>query len=67
AHYKGAENLGRGVEYQYPHDFDNGWVLQQYLPDRIKNKQYFHPKQNGQEKYFSKVFNRLETLKKENG
>jgi putative ATPase len=47
AHYKGAAALGRGVEYLYPHDFDGGWVKQQYLPDRIKNKIYFKPKKTG--------------------
>ncbi|MFT9337564.1 MAG: replication-associated recombination protein A, partial [Lentilactobacillus hilgardii] len=31
AHYKGAKKLGRGVEYEYPHDFPNDWVKQQYL------------------------------------
>lgn len=30
--------------YKYPHDYPNGYVLQQYLPDNIKNKKYYHPK-----------------------
>uniref|UniRef100_UPI00403FAE95 replication-associated recombination protein A n=1 Tax=Lentilactobacillus hilgardii TaxID=1588 RepID=UPI00403FAE95 len=47
AHYKGVKKLGRGVEYEYPHDFPNDWVKQQYLPDKIKNAQYYHPKNNG--------------------
>lgn len=47
AHYKGAKKLGRGVTYKYPHDFPNDWVKQQYLPDKIKNAQYYHPKENG--------------------
>ncbi|WP_054746546.1 replication-associated recombination protein A [Lentilactobacillus rapi] len=47
AHYKGAAKLGRGVEYKYPHDFPNDWVKQQYLPDKIKNAQYYRPKSNG--------------------
>lgn len=47
AHYKGAKKLGRGVEYEYPHDFPKDWVKQQYLPDKIKNAQYYHPKNNG--------------------
>src|SRR5699024_1398193 len=37
AHYKGAAKLGRGIEYQYPHDFPNNWVPQQYLPEALKN------------------------------
>lgn len=47
AHYRGAKKLGHGTGYQYPHDFPEDWVRQQYLPDRIKNDQYYHPKKNG--------------------
>ncbi|MCR2820499.1 replication-associated recombination protein A [Lederbergia panacisoli] len=47
AHYKGAKALGRGIDYKYPHDYENGWVKQQYLPDKLKNKQYYKPKQTG--------------------
>ncbi|MFB5194687.1 replication-associated recombination protein A [Neobacillus sp. KR4-4] len=47
AHYKGAKELGRGVDYKYPHDYENGWVPQQYLPDRLKHKQYYQPKKTG--------------------
>ena len=47
AHYKGAAKLGHGVDYQFPHDHPQDWVAQQYLPDRIKDAQYFQPKQNG--------------------
>ncbi|CAM3819342.1 replication-associated recombination protein A [Mesobacillus zeae] len=46
-HYKGAKELGRGIGYQYPHDFEGGWVKQQYLPDKLKNKVYYHPKKTG--------------------
>lgn len=47
AHYKGAEKLGHGVDYQFPHNFENDWVQQQYLPDKIKHDQYYQPKTNG--------------------
>ncbi|MEW8987771.1 MAG: replication-associated recombination protein A, partial [Bacillus sp. (in: firmicutes)] len=60
AHYKGAKELGRGIDYQYPHDFENGWVKQQYLPDRIKNKQYYEPKRTGKfEQALASVYERL--------
>lgn len=36
---------GAGFEreqgYQYPHDFPNHWVRQQYLPDTIKDAKYY--------------------------
>lgn len=43
AHYQGAQKLGRGTNYQYPHNYPNHWVKQQYLPDTMKHTQYFHP------------------------
>ncbi|MEC1155222.1 replication-associated recombination protein A [Cytobacillus horneckiae] len=60
AHYKGAKELGRGNDYKYPHDFENGWVKQQYLPDKIKNKVYYHPKNTGKfEQALGVVYNRI--------
>ena len=47
AHYKGASKLGHGNNYLFPHDYPQDWVAQQYLPKRIQNAQYFHPKKNG--------------------
>lgn len=41
-------NDGHGV-YKYPHDF-GGYVKQQYLPDVVKDKIYYVPKNNGKEK-----------------
>lgn len=41
AHYGGAQKLGRGLTYQYPHAFPNHWVRQQYLPDEIKHAHYY--------------------------
>ncbi len=60
AHYKGAAKLGHGINYQYPHDFPEDWVAQQYLPDRIKNDQYYQPKNNGTfEQAYAKQYQRL--------
>ena len=43
AHYQGAQKLGRGTNYQYPHNYPNHWVKQQYLPNTLKHTQYFQP------------------------
>ncbi|QHX36564.1 replication-associated recombination protein A [Spiroplasma sp. BIUS-1] len=40
-HYKSAHKLGNGIGYKYPHNFENDWVDQQYLPDDIKDITYF--------------------------
>jgi len=41
AHYPGAESLGRGIRYQYAHDFPNHYVKQQYLPDELFGRSYY--------------------------
>lgn len=49
SHYKGAKALGHGVDYQYPHDFPENFVEQQYLPDGLpsENIPYYVPTENG--------------------
>ena len=50
-HYAGAKELGNSIGYKYPHEYPNHVVKQQYLPDTLKNKQYF--KDDGISKYES--------------
>jgi putative ATPase len=40
-HYSGAKKLGKSIGYQYPHNFPNSYIKQQYLPDKIKDKVYY--------------------------
>lgn len=47
-HYSGAKKLGHGLTYKYPHDYPNGVVNQQYLPDSLQGTQYYKPKSNSQ-------------------
>ncbi len=54
AHYPGSKNLGHGVGYKYPHNFEGAYVEQQYLPDEFLNKKYYEPKDSGYEKEISK-------------
>jgi putative ATPase len=66
AHYQGASKLGRGVEYKYPHNYDNAWIDQQYLPDSIKNKHYYQPKSTGKfEAAMKQVYEKLQSEKKQ--
>ena len=44
AHYKGAKDMGRGVNYKYPHSYEDAWVKQQYLPDTLVDAKYYTPK-----------------------
>lgn len=48
-HYKGAANLGHGVEYKYAHDYPKHYVEQQYLPDELVGMQFYQATDNGYE------------------
>jgi len=58
SHYSGANKLGRGIGYQYPHDFPDHWVKQQYLPDSLNNRRYYEPAATG--KYEQALANQLQ-------
>ncbi|MCJ7841775.1 replication-associated recombination protein A [Lederbergia sp. NSJ-179] len=60
AHYKGANALGRGIDYKYPHNYESGWVKQQYLPDKLKHKEYYEPKRTGKfEQALANVYEKI--------
>ncbi len=50
SHYRGSKKLGRGIGYQYVHDYPNHYVNQQYLPDGMEGEVFYHPSDNGYEK-----------------
>ena len=51
-------------DYKYPHDYPNAYVVQQYLPDKIKNKKYYHPKNSSKyEKILKEVDEKIWKLK----
>ena len=52
-HYDGDEVEKKGQFYQYPHDFPDHWVKQQYLPDAIKDTVYYTPGDNKTEQAFA--------------
>ena len=54
SHYKGAAKLGHGIGYEYAHDFPKHFSRQQYLPDEIKDKVFYHASDNGYEKQIKK-------------
>ncbi|RIL72232.1 replication-associated recombination protein A [Staphylococcus devriesei] len=63
-HYAGAKELGRAIGYKYPHDYENGHVVQQYLPNNIKNKIYYEPKTTSKsEQQFKMVYDNLRNKK----
>lgn len=62
AHYDGAKALGHGLTYQYPHNFSNHWVKQQYLPNELSNVHYYEA---GDNKFEQLNKNYWDTIKKE--
>ena len=58
-HYGGAEKLGHGVGYLYAHDFPEHYVKQQYLPDELVGRTFYHPSENGYEKQIGERLRRL--------
>jgi putative ATPase len=57
ASYGGAAVLGRGKGYQYPHDFPDAFVAQDYLG---AERRYYEPKRHGEE---AALADRLEALR----
>jgi putative ATPase len=43
AHYQGAAALGHGAGYEYPHDHEDGWVVQQYQPAELADRRWYEP------------------------
>ena len=60
-HFDGEDAEKKGQGYLYPHDFENHYVEQQYLPDSLKNTVYYKPGDNKNEQAF------YENLKKRKG
>jgi len=44
------KDIGYSNDYKYPHDFKNNFILESYMPGEIKNRQYYFPTENGNEK-----------------
>ncbi|MBI3330730.1 MAG: replication-associated recombination protein A, partial [Candidatus Omnitrophica bacterium] len=62
AHYQGAEQLGRGTDYKYAHDFPGHHVKQAYLPGGA-SREYYHPTDLGFEKTIKAWLKQLESKK----
>lgn len=61
SHYSGAKSLGRGVEYKYPHNYDNNWVNQEYLPQALRMREYYKPKDTGKfEQAMKQVYEKIQ-------
>ncbi len=58
-HYDGEDNQNKGQFYNYPHDYPNHWVYQQYLPDLIKDVVYYEYGDNKNEQTFKTYWDKI--------
>ena len=66
-HYSGAKELGKAIGYKYPHNYENGFISQQYLPDKLKNKIYYTPKMTSKtEQQFKTIFENINKAQQKN-
>ena len=64
ASYSGAKSIGRGIDYKYPHNYPNAWVNQEYLPETLRKKEYYQPKNTGKfEQAMKQVYERIQADK----
>jgi len=61
SHYAAAKKQGFGADYKYPHDFEQGFVVQDYLPPQAGMK-FYRPKDAGYEKNIRAYLQKLQTL-----
>ena len=62
-HFDGDDAEIKGQFYLYPHDYPNRWVEQQYLPDALKNKQYYFYGDNKQEQAAKEYWDKIKGRK----
>jgi putative ATPase len=62
AHYPGAQKLGHGEEYKYPHDFEEGVVAQRYAPDSVADRVYYEPSGHGNEARVAERASRIRAI-----
>ncbi len=62
ASYRGAARLGHGVDYKYAHDYDGGFVEQEYLG---VDKEYYRPSGRGHEAVMAAYLNKFNELRSE--
>lgn len=58
AHYSGASNLGVGG-YLYPHNYPNSYISQEYMPENMRGKEYYKPKDNKYESSIKAYWNNV--------
>ena len=54
-------------DYKYPHNFPNGWVLQEYMPENLRGRHYYQPKTTSKyEQSLKNVYDNINKKKHDN-
>ncbi|HEY77722.1 MAG TPA: replication-associated recombination protein A [Dehalococcoidia bacterium] len=61
------KDIGYGKGYKYAHDYPEAFVVQQYLPDSLKDRQYYQPGEQGYEKQVAERLKGWQQKKREAG
>ena len=56
------QELGHGRGYKYPHNFEGNYVAEEYLPEKLRERRYYEPSDNG---YEAEIRERLEQWRDE--
>lgn len=59
AQYQGAQDLGRGIGYEYAHEYEEHYSAQPYLPKEIQDASFYQPSENGYEKQIRSHMSKL--------
>ncbi|MCF8032634.1 MAG: replication-associated recombination protein A [Desulfarculaceae bacterium] len=57
------KDLGYGKDYQYPHDFEDAVVAQEFLPERLRGRRYYRPTGRGREKFLKERLEKIRQAK----
>jgi putative ATPase len=58
------KDLGYGKDYKYPHDYPDHFIEEEYLPENLQGRTYYHPTEQGFEK---EIKRRLEYWRRKKG
>jgi len=60
------KKMGYGKNYKYAHNYEKHFVSENYFPDKLKNKIYYHPTEQGREKFIKERLQNLWEKRKKN-
>ncbi|WGI37059.1 replication-associated recombination protein A [Mesomycoplasma lagogenitalium] len=60
-HYKNASKFNHGVNYKYPHDYEDNYIKQQYLPNELTDAKFFEFSNNKNEMKIKEYWDKIKT------